>query len=411
MSRVIFVGLGADGHINPTLSIIKELISRGEEVIYITSNKYKELLTKVGCKQIEFKYSKFLFGSNHLDFMGKRTEESFLNSVRQFYNLMESQKILANKLKQLIQGLGADYIIHDSTMFYIKYICDELCIPCISSMTLFALNETMFIKSKTLLSDFYNVDLKNTPESVVSRIKQIEMEFYLKSGYKHNYLDNSMTKQGFNIVYTSKEFQPYSNLLDNSYHFAGNNIQYRQTLKTKQNYNFTKEEKVVLISFGSIISSNNNLIGLYSKMMRYFSKYNARFILNIGKIDKVMFDFVPQNFILENGINQLELLDLSDLFITHGGMNGVSEAIQLNAPMIVIPQVMDQFLVAEQVERTGIGQIIKNDNIDFDELECLISTILKNPNYNKNIEYIADTYRNTGEEKITVDKIFEYVRK
>ena len=124
-----------------------------------------------------------------------------------------------------------------------------------------------------------------------------------------------------------------------------------------------------------------------------------------------MFDFIPHNFILKNGINQLELLSLSDLFITHGGMNSVSEAIQLNTPMIVMPKGMDQFIVAEQVERTNIGRIIKSNKIDFDELESMVSKILTSPNYKQNIEYIASTYRNTGEDKVAVDKILEYVRK
>lgn len=411
MSRVVFVGLGAYGHINPTLSIIKELMLRGEEVIYIVENEYKDLMNNVGCKQIEFKYSRFLFGSPYFNLKGKRTEEEFLDSIKQFYKSIEYQMTLAFKLKELIQSLSADYIIHDSTIYYIKYICNELNIPCISSMTLFALNDKMFVESKTLLSDFYSVNLKNTPEFVVDCIKQIELECYMKCGYKHNYLDNSMTKQGLNIVYTSKEFQPYSNLLDNSYHFAGNNLQYRQTLEIKQDYNLPRKQKVVLISFGSIISSNKDLVDLYSKIMKYFSKYNATFILNIGKLQKTMFDFIPHNFILKNGINQLELLSLSDLFITHGGMNSVSEAIQLNTPMIVMPKGMDQFIVAEQVERTNIGRIIKSNKIDFDELESMVSKILTSPNYKQNIEYIASTYRNTGEDKVAVDKILEYVRK
>ncbi len=411
MSRVVFVGLGADGHINPTISIIKELILRGEEVIYITANKYKDLLTKVGCKQIEFKYSRFLFGSNHLNSTAKRTEEAFLNDIRQFYKYMESQKVLANKLKQLIQSFKADYIIHDSTLYYIKYICEELSIPCISSVTLFALNDKMFIKSQTLLSDFYNVNLKNSPEFIVDFIGQMEEEYYFKSGYKHNYLDNSMTKQGLNIVYTSKEFQPYANLLDHSYHFAGNNLKNRQMLEVKQDYNLPKGKKVVLISFGSIMSSSNDFVNLYSEMMRYFGKYNATFILNIGNMNKKMLGYTPQNFVLKNGINQLELLHLSDLFITHGGMNSASEAIQLNTPMIVIPQVMDQFLVAEQIDKTGIGKVIKNNNIDFSKLESMITEILRDPQYIRNAAYIARTYRETGEEKVAVDKILKYVGK
>lgn len=411
MSRVVFIGLSAYGHINPTLSIVKELMLRGEEVIYIVSNEYKNLVNNVGCKQVEFTYSRFLFGSNHLNSKDKRTEQEFLNSIEKFYKSFEYQMTLANKLKLLIQSLNADYIIHDSTIYYIKYICSELQIPCISSVTLFALNEKMFVKSKMLLSDFYSVNLENTPEFVIDQIKQIELKYFLKYGYKHEFLDNSMTKQELNIVYTSKEFQPYSNLLDNSYHFAGNNIQYRQSLEKKQDYNLPNKQNVVLISFGSIISGNKDLVNLYSKMMKYFSKYNATFILNIGKLQKTMFDFIPSNFILKNGFNQLEVLNLSDLFITHGGMNSVSEAIQLNTPMIVLPQAMDQFLVAEQIEKTSIGRIIKSDKIDFGELESLVSEILTSPNYNQNIEYIASTYRNTGEEKVAVDKIFEFVRK
>ena len=284
MSRVVFVGLGAVGHINPTLSIVKELMLRGEEVIYIVANKYKDLITNAGCKQIEFKYSRFLFGSHHLNMKGRRNEEEFLDSVKQFYKSIEYQMTLANKLKQLIRSLNADYIIHDSTLFYIKYICNELQIPCISSVTLVALNEKMFVASKTLLSDFYSVNLKNSPESVVSRIKHIESEYYLKYGLEHNYLDNSMTKQGLNIVYTSKEFQPYFDLLDDSYHFAGNNLEFRKSFEKKKDYNLKEEQKVVLISFGSIISSSEEIVNFYSKMMRFFSKYEAIFILNIGKL-------------------------------------------------------------------------------------------------------------------------------
>ena len=166
-----------------------------------------------------------------------------------------------------------------------------------------------------------------------------------------------------------------------------------------------------MISFGSVISGSEELVNLYSNMMKYFSKYNATFIMNIGKIQKTMFEFIPDNFILENGISQLQLLERADLFITHGGLNSTSESLQLNTPMIVLPQAMDQFMVAKQVEKTGIGRISKSENIDFNELEYLISDILSNQEYTQNTEYIAATYRDTGEEKVAVDKILKYVKK
>lgn len=411
MSRVVFLGLNAYGHINPTLSIVKELISRGEEVVYIVADKYKDLITTTGCSQTEFKYSRFLFGSHHLKMQGRRSEDEFLESVKQFYESIEYQMTLANKLKQLINSLKPDYIIHDSTLFYIKYICNELCVPCISSVTLFAMNEKMFVESERLLSDFYNVNLKNSSKYVVNCIKEIGKEYSSKYGFVHNYFDNSMTKQGLNIVYTSKKFQPYNNLLDASYNFAGNNLMFRKLIEKKDEIDFLNKQKKVLVSFGSIMSDKDELVEFYNNMMNYFRKYDATFILNIGKLKKNMFDNIPDNFILKNGISQLQLLEVVDLFITHGGMNSVSEALQLNTPMIVIPQVMDQFIVADQVEKNGMGEMLNHTNINFAELEDMISKILSSPTYINNIECISKSYRETGEEKTAVDKIFEFVGK
>lgn len=42
MARVLFINAGSEGHINPTIGVVQELISRGEEVVY--SNTWSAML-------------------------------------------------------------------------------------------------------------------------------------------------------------------------------------------------------------------------------------------------------------------------------------------------------------------------------------------------------------------------------
>lgn len=48
MARVLFINAGSEGHINPTLQVVDELISRGEEVVYFSIEAFRERIEKTG---------------------------------------------------------------------------------------------------------------------------------------------------------------------------------------------------------------------------------------------------------------------------------------------------------------------------------------------------------------------------
>ena len=69
--------------------------------------------------------------------------------------------------------------------------------------------------------------------------------------------------------------------------------------------------------------------------------------MSIGsKIDPASLGVIPNNFIVRPHVPQLEVLRRADLFITHGGMNSVSEGCWYGVQMIVLPQVGDQVVIA-----------------------------------------------------------------
>ena len=71
-----------------------------------------------------------------------------------------------------------------------------------------------------------------------------------------------------------------------------------------------------------------------------------------------------------NYANQQEVLSKTDIYFCHGGAGSTSEALQLQVPMIMIPQNADQHQNARLVQKLGLGvwlDVTKYEN-DMDYL-------------------------------------------
>ncbi|MFD4522327.1 glycosyl transferase family 1, partial [Paenibacillus glucanolyticus] len=52
MANVLMIGFPGEGHINPSIGVMKELKSRGENITYYAVKEYKEKITAL---DIEFR--------------------------------------------------------------------------------------------------------------------------------------------------------------------------------------------------------------------------------------------------------------------------------------------------------------------------------------------------------------------
>ena len=127
---------------------------------------------------------------------------------------------------------------------------------------------------------------------------------------------------------------------------------------------FLSKHKInIYISQGTIM----NIINMNEqiKMFKHFNtNNNIGFILSMRQelLNELNVHELPKNVYVTKWVNQNDLLgdDRVKCFITHGGINSVSEAVYHNKPMIVLGVGLDQINTAAFVKKKRIGVTVQN---------------------------------------------------
>ena len=209
-----------------------------------------------------------------------------------------------------------------------------------------------------------------------------------------------------NIVYTSKSFQLQSEAFNpEKYKFVGASIGER---KRENNIPYDQmSNKIVYISMGTIFNTSIRLINTF---IQTFSNMDVTIIISVGSminIDKL--GIIPSNFYIYPFVDQLEVLKHADVFITHGGMNSANEAIYYATPVVVIPQEIDQPMIAKRIEELYLGKMINKKNVTASNLREAVREVLENSVYNNNMMRMSKEMQEAGGNQKAVMEIEGYL--
>jgi MGT family glycosyltransferase len=89
----------------------------------------------------------------------------------------------------------------------------------------------------------------------------------------------------------------------------------------------------------------------------------------------------PDNVILTSVVPQPALLSCCDVFVTHGGFNGVCESLAAGVPMVVVPLFAEQPQNAARVAELGLGVSLNAEAADAKALRTALSEVLDGADY------------------------------
>ena len=372
MKKVAFFCIPAHGHTNPMLPVAAELVKRGNTVRFYSFGEFKEKIIATGAE--------FISCDAYLPELSEE-EEAGLKNVSTTEMTIQDIRItlrMDSFLDEEFKTFMPDVVYTDSVCFWGKLNAWKHHVPMVVSTSTFAFNQ---------LSSQY---MKNTPKELADMILElprISKELKTLEPYGYHVKGALSLVQSDNqtdsIVYTSRRFQPYAESFSDHYAFVGPSV-FSNAAPNK-----VKERPLVYISMGTVI---NDRPDFYSKCIEALRDQNIDVVISCGNaIDRETLGTLPENIQVYPYVDQLDILSGADVFITHCGMNSVSESLYMAAPMVLYPQTSEQKAVARRVTEIGAGMVLMNDSTDG--IRASVKKILSNSGYRKAAEACSTDFR------------------
>ena len=145
-----------------------------------------------------------------------------------------------------------------------------------------------------------------------------------------------------------------------------------------------------MLSLGTV---NNNNKDFYQDCFNALKDEKIRVIMSVGEdIDFKKLGEIPNNFIVKKHVDQIAVLEVTDVFITHCGMNSVSEALYFGIPLVLFPQTTEQKGVANRVKELGAGKFLEK-TINSENIKNTIFEVLKDENISENAKKISSSFK------------------
>ena len=354
------------------LPVSAELVSRVNTVRFYSFYEFKS--------KIEASGAEFISCDSYLPKLTKKEEAELKNVSITEMTIQGIRTTLAMDMFLYNEFLSfkPDVVYTDSVCFWGKLNAWKHGVPMVVSTSTFAFNQ---------MSSQY---MKNSPKELADMIfglPKISKELKKLKPYGYHVRSALSLVQSDNntdsIVYTSRHFQPYAESFSKHYAFVGPSV------FSKDEPDKEKLRPLVYISLGTVI---NDRPDFYSRCIEALKNQDADIIISCGNvIDIEALGVLPDNVQVYPYVDQPGILSKADVFITHCGMNSVSESLYMATPLVLYPQTSEQRAVARRTIEIGAGLMLTDDSVQG--IRSAVMEVLNNASYSTAAKACSEDFR------------------
>lgn len=359
--HILFTQLPIRAHVDLQTQIGKKLMDRGYNVTVVSCNEFKNLITS---ENLNFaSLGDFPLSENEfLDLMDKvistRDPIQKMAAAYPLYNAL--YPIIVRKLRTILVEQKPDLMVIDQINLGAFDVAAELQIPYVvwslSGFGFIGLEDYSYIpngiagqtkKDLSFWNRFYYKFIH--PLKMLYHLLHLDLQFNYKLrkelGVKPYLIPLERINGHLHIITSFFGFE-YPRKVSPLIHHVG-------AILPKKNITLSEEDKklqiwldqvgadnfVVFISFGTMVSVKSEHVMKLIEGITLLK--NARVLIALRKVvlDRIELPELPSNVRLENWVNQRMVLNHPKVkvFVTHCGIQSITEAIDAAVPMLTIP--------------------------------------------------------------------------
>ena len=386
VTKGLVVSLPFRGHMTPLLPLVRELVSGGEDLVVYSSSAFAADIERTGAR-----YRAYRAGSlEGLTQLPDKTEEISLLLMGIVRDVLDAD--LAG-----MRDERPDYVVTDSVAPWGQWVGQLLGVPVVTSVTTFAINRHVLafaassgVRPKSLRLTL--AKLRAVSKALILRRRLSRRHHVRGLGVFGTVFGHS----GLNIVHTSREFQPRGETFDASFQFVGPPI----SEETSAPHEWPAEiqpdtaRPVVYVSLGTLFNADPQF---YRHCVEAFRDEPVQVVVSLGsRVRAAELGPLPANVAAAAFVPQLEVLRRASAFVTHGGMNSVSESLRMGVPMATVPQMGEQEIVSRRVEQVGAGVYLAKADVSPDTLRRSVRRLLEEPRFRAEAARVGQTLLAAG---------------
>lgn len=368
MARVLMCMPPLIGHINPAQAVARELHERGHSIAWAIAGSIADEYIADG----EYRFHLPLNFSTDI---GKAAAQvRGLESVRFFFEnfCLPLAEATLLSVEDVVDKFRPDLIFCDHQMLSGAIVARKRNIPWLTSAT----TSASIVKVSPIIEDWIERQL---------------LRLQWKGGLRVPVRRPDLSPSGI-VVFTSEQLLGnHHQRIDANCHFVGPAFSHRQKTADFPWQKLKSGQRKILISLGTI--SRDRDMRFYRVMMQALADMDIQVVM-VAPAE--LADRAPSNFIVQEQVPQIELLEHLDAVICHAGHNTVCEALAFGLPLIVAPIRDDQPVIARQVIDAGAGLPLRFGKVTPAVAREKVQQLLEDHSFTENARRLCESFRGLG---------------
>jgi MGT family glycosyltransferase len=346
--RLLMAGVTAPSHIYPSLAVIRELVARGHDVSYAVGDRLAGLVTPTGAGHIGYR-------SELPD-----SDTAWSGDPGEAMQLFLDEEQTA--LPAILAADRPDAVLYDIGGYAGRVAAHHWGVPAIQ------------LSPTYVAWDGYEEDMAEFTAGLKASPSGARFFAGVRSWLDENGMaidaDAFLGRPDHCVVLIPRVLQPEADRVGPQYVFTGPCVD--SSRMTGWVPEAGDPRPLAYVAFGTAYTDN---LPIYRAAVEALGA-GHRVVMATGKVEPATLGPLPAGVHAATTQPQLDLLAHADVFVTHAGMGSAAESLWFGVPTVAIPQAVDQFTNAAQLEAAGTGVHLPAEQVTVETLGSAVADAL-----------------------------------